>query len=167
MTNKLYTAFETARTFNDTGDTVITLSALPSGDSRVSAQWDRGEGSQPSLYRMEMFIDGFAAGTQVPGQTVNAYIATAHSVAANIDGDVAATDAAGTAAALTNMGIPLVIGKVQTTTAGDEVIASADVSINARYVSVAVDNQTDFALATVGTHVITLIPIPPEVQDAP
>lgn len=166
MTNKLYTAFETAIVFNDSTGTTITLSNLAAGAIRNSAQHDRGAGSIAASYRIEVFIDGLAT-AGVVGEQINVWIATAHSTASIIDGDITASDAAGTAVALTNMGIPAAIGFVQTTTAADEIVFSADISINARYITVVVENATADNFAVVTTHTVKLIPIPLEAQDAP
>ena len=166
MTNKLYTAFETPIVFNDSTGTTITLLSLAAGAAQNSDQHDRGAGSIATTYRLEVFIDGFTTASVV-GETIRVWIATAHSDNTIIDGDLGVTDATPAVVSLTNMGIPQAIGLIQTTTITDEVVFSSDVYINARYITVVVENAGANPLAAVTTHKVTLVPTPPQVQDAP
>lgn len=164
MANQILQAPGTAVTFKASGgDVTFTNTSVANGAGRISAQWDRGSGSKPGLYRWEATTKA-AAGLSV-GAVLEIYLATAHSSSSQIDGNQSTSDAAFSA---TDKRRNLqVVGSIvaDSTSSGEIQNASGLVFITARYVSVVWWNALGQALSsTAGDHVFTLIPYPPEVQ---
>lgn len=162
MPNKVYIAPETALTWTDTGgDYTMDLGSLAAAAVRVGARGDLGAASRSEMYEWRVVIDGFAT-APVVGESVDVYLSTSDGT--NEDGDVGTADAAGATADLPNLQY-LGQAVVQTTTAGDQLIASGLCRIGARYVSPVVHNNTADALnGTSDAHKFILTPIPPEIQ---
>lgn len=163
MANKIYIAQETAIVWTDTGgDYAMDMGNLAAGAVRVGAQGDLGVAPRASRYGWQLVIDGFAT-APVVGEAVYAYLAFSFD-GTDIDGDVGASDAAGSTVQLPNL-LPLGAAVVQTTTATNELMVSGIVDIVARYVSPVVHNATaDALLGTSDAHTFKLWPMPPEVQ---
>ena len=163
MPNKIYIAPETSHTWTDTGgDDTLDLGGLAASTGvRQGDQWDRGAGSLAQLFIWRLIIDGFDT-APVVGECVHAYLG--FSDGTNHDGDLGTTDAASSTVVLPNL---LRIGatKVQTTTAGDELIKSGTVLIESRYITPVIWNATvDALLSTSDQHKFILTPVPYEVQ---
>lgn len=165
MTNKQYINPETATTWTDSSGTLaMTLANLSSGAVRIGAQLDRGAGARAEWYEWRIVIAGFAT-PPVVGQSVNLHFA--RSDGTDADSDVGTGDAAGAVDDIPNF---LAAGraKVRSTTAADNIGTSGIVRIASRYISPVLHNATDDDLQnTSNVHKIILIPIPPEIQDAP
>jgi hypothetical protein len=161
MANKVYSAFETAITFQDSsGSAVITLNNLAANTGRVSAQYDRGAGSLAGRFLLRAKFEKGVAG--VVGQIIRVCVFTSDGT--NIDGNVGASDAALTANQALNsfFEMPVVVNTTSTNTA---ITQSCLVDIPARYVSVGVINSTTGLLrASANVSVISLTPIPDEIQ---
>ena len=161
MANKIYTISETAVVWAVGGTPDLDLGGLAADAVRVGQQKDFGASARAFEFDWHFFMDGFDT-APVVGENVNIYLA--FSDGTNVDGNVGTADAAGATVALPNLHqIGSVI--VQTTTAGDNLIASGHLQIFARYVSVVIHNNTaDALLGTADAHTFKLIPTPPEVQ---
>jgi len=162
MPNKIYRAVETALTFKESGgDAVITLLNLAFGVGRISAQYDRGAGSKPALYKWKGVFQFETA--PIVGERVEIYIA--ESDGTYIDGNVGAADAALVAAAKPNLKL-IGIVTVQTTDVATNFIASGLCTIYERYFSVGVWNASagDNLENTANVNLVTLTPMPDEVQ---
>lgn len=163
MANKIYAAPETAVTFKDSGGTaVLTLNDLANGVGRISAQWDRGTGSKPMLYRMRCVLPLQATHTAVIGEAISIYLATSDGT--DVDGTVGTSDAALTTDKRRNLQFigNVIVDVVQ----GDaKLTATFTVEIFDRYVSVGVWNGTsDHLQADANAGVISLTPYAPEIQ---
>jgi hypothetical protein len=161
MANKIYTVFETAITFKNTGGTVaMNLRNLAAATGRVSAQLDRGAGSIATRYYLHVKLEKGVAG--VVGEAVLVYVFTSDGT--DIDGTVGSTDAALT----TNQALDafLVLPVIVNTTATNTAITQSFlVEIPSRYISMGLMNSTTGLLRdTDGSSLITLIPIADEVQ---
>lgn len=162
MANKIYTAIETAITFQDSGGSaVITLNNLAANVGRVSARYDRGAGSIASRYLLRGVFDKGVAG--VVGQIINMYIFTSDGT--NADGTVGTADAALTANQALNCfdrPYPVV---VNTTSTSVKITQSFIVEIPTRYFSIGVMNSLIGLLrASANVCTISLTPIPDEIQ---
>lgn len=164
MANLIYQAPGTTVTFKSSGgDVTFTNTSVSNGAGRISAQWDRGAGSKPGLYRWEATTK--AAAALAVGVTLEIYLATAHVSSSQIDGNQSTADAAFSA---TDKRRNLQwVGAIvaDSTTNGEVQNASGTVFITARYVSVVWWNALGQALSgTAGDHVFTLTPYPAEIQ---
>lgn len=178
MPNKVYVAAETARTWSDSGttsDELLDIGGLAADDvSGMGSYWDLGSASRSEWYEWEFHIAGFDT-PPVVGEAVHLYFAMSNATTTGWDGepDTAPGDATegtldGTAAdrraSLPNL---LYAGSVvvRTTTAADELRKRGVVRLPSRYVSPVVHNDTaDALLSTSDDHMITLTPIPAELQ---
>ena len=163
MANKIYLTQETAVVWTDSGgDYVMDLGGLAADGVRVGAQGDLGSGDRSARYGWQLVIDGFDT-APVVGEEVHVFLAFSFD-ATDIDGDVGASDAAGSTNDLPNL-LHIGTAVVQSTTAADELIISGIVDIMSRYVSPVVHNDTvDALLSTSDSHTFTLWPMPPEIQ---
>ena len=162
MPNKVYVAPESAVVFAPSGGTVtFTPTSLANSAGRVSAQWDRGAGSKPILYRWRAKTK--AAAALAIGTRLEIYIAT--SDGSIVDGNVGTADAAlSSADKRTNLQQIGVIGS-DSTSNGETQQASGLVEIRDRYVSVVWYNALGQALTgTDGDHSFSLTPVPDEIQ---
>ena len=163
MANKVYRALETAITFRDSGgDVVITLQNLAFGAGRLSAQKDRGAGSQAQLHEIRGIFQ-FETAPQL-GEAVELYLF--QSDGTYVDGTVGTADAALTSDKRKNGQL---IGAVicDTTSTGTDIVASfQNVPISSRYYSVGVWNTSsgDNLKNTANTSRVIITPMPPEIQ---
>lgn len=162
MANKIYNAPETAITFKGSGGTVaMTWASVANGAGRRSAQWDRGAGSKPGLYKWRCTTK--AAAALAVGTVLELWLATSNGT--DVDGNQGATDASFTA---TDKRKNLqYVGSViaDSTSNGEPQIGSGLVEIYDRYVSVVAWNALGQALSsTESDHVFELTPVPFEVQ---
>ena len=165
MVSKAYVNPETAKVWTDTGgDYAMDMGGLAADAVRVGAQGDLGAAPRAFSYDWKLIIDGFDT-APVVGETVNIYLSFSSTAsAAEQDGDVGVSDAAGATDDLPNLRF-LGVASVQTTTAGDELIISGQVDIFERYVSPVVHNDTaDALLSTADAHKFILTPTPYEGQ---
>lgn len=166
MPSKQYFAPETAVSFKNTGGTVVlTMTSLANGAGRISAQWDRGTGSQPGLYRWHFRTK--AAASLTVGNRVELYFAQANGTGTtDVPGKLGTADAAvSSIEKLRNLGPPFGGISADSTTNGEEQVSSGVCFIYSRYVSVVVWNASGQALSgTAGDHELILTPIPPELQ---
>jgi len=153
----------TARTFASAGDTTFTPKNISSGDARVSAQWDRGAGSLPGLYRW--FAKSKSGSAYTVGRGVQIFLSQAKD-ATDLPGRVGTSDASiSTAADRVRNLQPVGSIIADTTTAGAAIIASGTVFIHSRYVSVLWLNDLGVTLTnTDADHEFVLQPLPPEAQ---
>jgi hypothetical protein len=162
MGNKVYVAPEAALTFKDSGgDAVLALQNLGYGAGRISARYDRGEGSHPRLYKWRAVIQFETA--PVVGEYVEIFLA--ESDGTNADGNVGTADAALTAGQKSNLN-PLGPVRAQTTDTGASFTASGYCLISERYFSVGVWNNSagDNLKNTANASFVVLTPVPDEIQ---
>ena len=161
MANKVYVATETALTFQDSGGTaVITLNNLAANVGRVSAQVDRGAGSRASRFLLEAKFEKGVAG--VVGQIITVCLFGGDGT--NTDGNVGVVDAALTATQALAAFFTLQV-VVTTTATNTPIRQTCEVSLPLRRVSVGVVNSlTGLLRATANACVVTLTPMPDEVQ---
>lgn len=163
MASKIYAAKETPIVFKSSGGSAaITCTSLANNAGRVSAQYDRGSGSKPTRFLIE--VQCKLAATPTVGSTVSVLLSLAEADATVPDGDVGQSDAALSAL---NKRRNLRYGcVVEIDVAGTGIQKGSDiVEFAARYVSVVVINEGGSAFsATAGDTIITLTPIPDESQ---
>lgn len=162
MANKIYNAPETAVTFKDSGgDVVITLASLGAGAGRVSAQYDRGAGSKPALYKWRGVFQFDSA--PAVGELVELYLFGGDGTV--VDGTLGTSDAAMTTDKRRN-GKLIGVVVVDTTSATTDIVGSGVCEIFDRYVSLGVWNGSagDTLEATANACYVVLTPIPPEIQ---
>lgn len=164
MANLIYHAPGTPITFKSSGgDVTFTPTSVANAAGRISAQWNRGAGSMPGLYRWEAITKAGAA--LAVGAVLEIYLATAHVSSSQIDGNQSTSDAAFSAAdKRRNL---QVVGSIvaDSTSNGEIQTASGWVLITARYVSVVWWNALGQTLSgTASDHSFTLTPYPLEIQ---
>ena len=162
-TNKIYYTPGTAKTFKNTGgDVTLTLKNVANGAGRLSAQLDRGAGSLPARYKVEVVMK-YAANVTI-GLVSRIYLHAAENGSALVDGGT--SDAS--IAAETQFGNFAFIG--QNAAAALSVgpfYSSHIVEIYGRYVSVGVWNASGQATENLdGSSYVVLTPIPDDVQAA-
>ena len=137
MANETYINNGTSLLINGeaTADYAFSVEGISNGTGRVSAQIDLGAAPRPFLYTWSSEVQFQATPTQYKG--LELYIATApDDDSTQIDGDVGASDAAlGDVDMLRNL---QQIGYVvsENAAAGEKCVASGDVEIFTRYVSI-------------------------------
>lgn len=162
MANKIYGSPESAITFKASGGTVtLTLTSLANGAGRISAQWDRGSGAKPSLYKWRGVVK--AAAALAVGVPLEVYLATGDGT--DIDGNQSTSDAAFSASDkrrnLQYVGSIL----ADSTSNGELQKGSGLVEIRDRYVSLVIWNAFGQALTgTAADHYFSLTPVPDEIQ---
>ena len=162
MANLVYAAPGSVVSFKASGGTVaFTPTSLASGSLRVSAQYDRGSGSKPGRYvwRLTTKLASVAAGA-----VVSVYLSTSDGTTQ--DGNLGASDATNSnAEKIRNLQW---LGNVTCDKASDAAEpwnGSGVCEIFDRYVSVVLYNISTVALSsTAGDHIITLTPVPDEIQ---
>lgn len=162
MATKVYGARETAIVFKSSGgDAAFTPTSLANAAGRVSAQYDRGATSKPTIYiwraRTKLNV------SPTVGAILSVYLATSDGTDA--DGELGTTDAA-LPAADRRRNLTL-IGVIQADEASTtrSMNASGLVEIRERYVQVVWYNEFGQALSgTAGDHQVTLTPAPDELQ---
>lgn len=163
MPNKIYRAAETPIVFRDSGgDRVITLQNLAFGAGRVSAQYDRGAGSQSQLHEV-IGVFQFETAPAL-GEVIEIYLF--QSDGTYVDGTVGTADAALTSDKRRNgMLVGAVI--VDTTSVTTDIIGRfIDVPISSRYYSIGAWNASaaDNLENTANASRIIVTPQPPEIQ---
>lgn len=162
MANKIYGAPESAVTFKASGgDVTFTPQNVSSGAGRISAQWDRGAGSKPTVYVWRAVTK--AAAALAVGVALEIYFATSDGT--SVDGNQGTADAAFTSSDK-RRNVKYVGAVISDSTSNGEVqVASGLVEIRSRYVSVVWWNALGQALTnTAGDHTFSLTPVPDEVQ---
>lgn len=164
MANKVYINPETDVDWTDDttgGDETLDLGSLATDNVREGDRHDFGAAARSEWYEWRLVIDGFDT-APVVGETVDLYWASSDGT--NADGNASTSDAAGAANDLPNMRY-LGSAVVQTTTAGDNLVASGIFRFTSRYGQPVIHNNTvDALLGTSDAHHVYIIPIPPEVQ---
>lgn len=165
MASKLYNAVETSVVFKSSGgDVVLTFASTADQALAHSAQYDRGTGSKPGLYRW--FLRAEASGTQTAGRQLRIYLIQAKD-ATDVPGRIPTTDGEVASASnrVRNLGSPIGVGNSDSTTSTDEIIASGICFIYSRYVSVGIFNDLGQALNASETgQYFEIAAIPPESQ---
>lgn len=165
MANLVYHLPETAVTFTSSGGTVVlTTTSLANGAGRVSAQHDRSTGAKPGLYIIQAKMK-FAAALAV-GAQLEVYLLQT-SITGDVPGNLGTSDAAvASADKRRNLGAPVVVINADSTSDGENQISNSNiVEIYGRYVSVFLWNAAGQALHATGTNsVVTLTPVPPQIQ---
>jgi len=162
MSNKIYGASETPIVFKSSlGDVTFTPTSVANGAGRISARWDRGAGSKPSLYKWRVHTK--AAAALAVGTPLEVYLATSDGT--DEDGNLGTADAAfASADKRRNLQYVGAIN-ADSITNGEVQIASGLVEIRDRYVSVVWWNALGQALSATATdHTFTLTPVPDEIQ---
>lgn len=170
MVNKVYNNPETSRTWSDSGttsDELLDLGGLAANSVAMGSYWDRGAGARAMEYEFEMLIDGFDT-APVVGETVVLYFSQSNATT-NFTGNPTTdpTDTAQGTMTLDQAKNTLLAGvaTVYSTTAADELKVTGTVFLTSRYISPVVHNNTaDALLGTSDAHMITLTPIPAEIQ---
>lgn len=163
MANQILYVAGTPITFQDSGGSaVITLNNLAFGAGRISARYDRGATAKPAWHEVRGIIQWETA--PVVGEAAEIYLAQSDGTYA--DGVVGTADAALTAGQIANLGQPVVVVKAQSTSVATNNIASGQVFITSRYVSIGVYNRSagDNLEATANANQIILTPYYAEVQ---
>lgn len=155
----------TTVTFKGSGGTVtLTFASTADQALAVSAQYDRGAGALPGLYRWRIKTQINASGTI--GRQVRIYLIQAKD-ATDIPGRVGTTDTEITSAAdrVRNLGSPIGAAVADVTTSATDFIATGVAFIYERFVSVGIFNDMGVALhATEGNHYFEFQELPPEAQ---
>jgi hypothetical protein len=163
MANKVYLAPESVITFADSAQTptvTITLANLGPGTGRVSAQYDRGIGAKPFLYKWRFSCQ--LTGTNVVGAVIDLFFATGDG--ANIDGEVGTIDAALPTDKRRNLQ-PLGSLTVDQVVTNTTMSSSGLIMLADRYISLGVWNGTGLTFNnSTSVHKLSLIPVPPEIQ---
>lgn len=163
MANKVYSAPESAITFKSSGGSaVITCTSLANNAGRVSAQYDRSTGSRATRFFVEFEFKCVA--TPTLGNLVTLYFAQAQADNTHPDGDVGVSDAALSALdKRRNLTVGVAAQIDVASTALQK--ASGFVELHGRYITAVVVNEAGSAFsATAGDTIITLTPMPDEVQ---
>lgn len=162
MANKIYNAPETPITFKSSGGTVVfTPQNVSNGAGRISAQWDRGAGSKPGLYRWRARTK--AAAALSVGTVLEIYAVTSDGT--TVDGNFGTADAAVSASDKRRNLEPIGSIVADSTTNGEVQQSSGLIEIHERYFSVMWWNALGQALTnTAGDHEFILTPVPPEIQ---
>jgi hypothetical protein len=163
-TQKIYETPGTTVTFRGSGGTVtLTPQNEGAGKGRISNSWDRSGGSQPVRYKWRMKTRW--AATAASGEALRIYLVT--SDGANADGTLSASDAELTSESplLNNCQF---VGAVVSAGVNQVEVSSGVCLIHDRYVQIAIWNASaSKALTNSETeHVLTLIPIPDDIQAA-
>lgn len=165
MASKQYFAPETKLTFKGSGgDVTLTFASAAVGSLSVSAQYDRGAGSKPGLYRWR--CKTMANATVTLGKAVRLFIIQTDD-ATDLPGRVGTSDTEiGSASDRTrNLGAPIGNVLADTATSATALIATGVCFIHSRYISIGIYNDFDVILhATESNHYFELTPIPPEGQ---
>lgn len=161
MARNIYYTPGTVVTFKASGgDVTFTPTSLASGAGRISAQWDRGSGSQPFLYVWRAATK--AAAALALGAQLNIYFATGDGSV--VDGNLGTSDAAvSSSGKLNNLWY---VGSISAdTTSVESQYASGICEIRARYVSLIWFSSLGQALSgTAGDHWFSLTPVPDTVM---
>lgn len=164
MTQLVHRTRGTSVTFSDSlavPDVDCSLTGLLADAGQVSAQYDAGA-TAARLWEWRMTIQMATAG--VVGESVDLYAAFGDGT--TIDGDVGAVDASlASTNRLKNM---TYIGSVivQDTTTSADVTSSGLFSVNARYITIVVHNNTSDALVSSdGSNIVTLTPVADQIQN--
>jgi|SRR5262245_44369882 len=164
--SKQFTAPGTAVTFADSAQTptvVFTLSNLVQGTGQYSARYDKGAGSQPSLFQLACHLQ--LTGTNVAGSTLEVYIIHWDAAGNNSDGNLGTTTAALATDKRRNLKPAGLLVVDQTVTNTTMSVNLLNVYIPGRYVSIAIWNATGIPTKTdTAVHGCALIPMPPEMQ---
>jgi hypothetical protein len=163
-TQKVYETPGSAVSFRGSGGTITFAPQNEgAGRGRISNQWDRGAGSQPARFKWRMKIRW--AATAASGDTLRIYLVTSDGT--NPDGTLSASDAELTSETplLNNCQF---IGAVVSAGASQVEVSSGVCLIHDRYVQAAVWNgsATKALTNTETEHILTLIPIPDDIQAA-
>jgi hypothetical protein len=163
-TQKIYETPGSIVTFRGSGGTIaLTPQNEGVGKGRISNAWDRGAGAQPARYKWRMRTRW--AVTANSGDTLRIYLVTSDGT--NPDGTLSASDAELTSEAplLNNCQF---IGSVASAGVSQVEVSSGVCLIHDRYVQAAVWNgSVTKALTNTETdHILTLIPIPDDIQAA-
>jgi hypothetical protein len=144
-----------------TGTITMTPQNEGTGKGRISSQWNRGAGSQPARYKWRMRTRW--AATPASGDTLRIYLVSSDGT--NPDGTLAAADVELTSETplLNNCQF---LGAVVSAGVDQVEVSSGVCLIHDRYVQVAVWNgsATKALTNTESDHVLTLTPIPDDIQ---
>jgi hypothetical protein len=170
MANKIYQAVEADRTWSDAGtgsDELMDLGGLAADGVVCGSYHDLGAAPRTDLYEVELFIDGFDT-APVVGQMVELWFTQSNGTT-EFDGQITTdpTDTVegdATLAQAQNCTFACAV-RVYSTTAGDELKRRRTIRLTGRYVAPIVVNRTDDALlSSSDAHMVTLTPIPQEMQ---
>lgn len=162
MANKVYTAEESAVTFQDSGGTVVlALINLAFGAGRISARHDRGVGSKAGRHKWKAKLQFETAA--VIGEVVEIYLSESDGTYA--DGTPGTADAALTADKRRNL---VLLGRVRvdTVSVATDIVASGVFMLYERYYSIGVWNGSagDNLENTANANILTITPYPDEIQ---
>jgi len=168
--NQINIVYGTQRTWSDAGtssDELLDLGGLAAAAVACGSFHDLGASPRPEWYEAELFIDGFDT-APVVGESVDLYF-TQSDGTTGFDGAPTTdptTTAEGTVTEnqLKNL-LFVVPAIVVSTTAGDDLRVRAVVRLTSRYAAPVIHNNTaDALLSSSDAHMITLTPIPPEIE---
>lgn len=163
MPNLIYAAPGTSIVFAASGgDAVITLASLADAAGRISAQFDRGSGSKPAIYRWQARTR--ANVSPVVGVVARIYLALGDD-GSFVMGDWSTADQAVSVETLllNAQFLGSVAADIANTT--QDFVASGLVEIRSRYIQVAWWNAMGQALSsTAGNHEFRLTPYSDEIQ---
>jgi hypothetical protein len=164
MANNIYANPGTPITFQSSGGSaVLTPTSVAAGAGRISAQFDRGAGAQPALYRWRAFTKWLAS--PAVGDQLRLYLVTSDGT--NQDGNGLGTADAAVASEAELSANCQQFGSVIAGAAASQTEAqSGFVEIRERYISVAIwDGSATKALTATATDTaISLTPWPDQIQ---
>lgn len=161
-TQKIYETPGSTVTFRGSGGTItFTPQNEALGKGRISNQWDRGTGAQPARYKWRLRTRW--AATPGSGDTLRLYLITSDGT--NPDGTLSSADAELTSETPLSNNCQF-LGAVVAAGVDQVEVSSGVCAIHDRYVQVAVWNgSANKALTNAeADHVLTLIPIPDNIQ---
>ena len=170
MANKVYINPETAFTWDNAGTGAVNLmdlGGLAAAGLAMGTYQDLGVAPRSEFYQFEMLIDGFDT-APVVGEVITLYFSQSNSTT-NFDGNPTTdptSSAQGTITLAQAKNCLLAgVATVYSTTAADELKITGLVRIQSRYVAPVVYNGTaDALLSTADAHLVTLTPVPQEIQ---
>lgn len=169
MANKIYVNPETIiEWLNTGGDLDMDLGSLAADGVQMGAYHDQGAGVRSRRWGFELLVDGFDT-APVVGESIPLFISQSLATT-NFDGNpttdpTAIAEGTMTVAQLRNLGAPIGIAIVYSTTVGDELKITGECNITSRYFSPVVHNNTaDALLGTADAHSLKMWPLPDEIQ---
>jgi hypothetical protein len=164
--SKQYTAPGTPATFADAAQTptvTFTLTGLTNGAGQYSARWNKGTGSQPSLFQLACHVQ--LTGTNVPGGAVELYVVHWDAGGSNSDGNLGTTTASLASDKRRNLKLVGLLVVDQTSSNVTMSVNILNVYIPGQYASLALWNASGLNFnASTSVHGCALIPMPPEMQ---
>ena len=162
-TKDIYVNPGAAKTWKDSaGDFVMTMASLATAGGRIGAQWDRGAGAQPALYRWQFRWRANTAPTV--GNLVRLYLAIGDD-GTYISNGLGTADAAVASEALCGNCLPIDSVEVTEAVTTRDFVKAGLIWIRSRYVSPIVFNASGVSFhATSTNQEFRLTAVPDQIQ---